>query len=399
MVVKGATEVSSAYIPLRYPEPALPMHPVLSGASFSLAKRTPVSSILDTGHAVFLTSARFGIAKALIHAKVGSGDEVLLPAFNCPAMVSPITWIGAAPVVYRIHEDLSLAINDLRSKVTSRTKALIVVHYFGFHQRLELLQDLCREKGIVLIEDCAHCFYGNAGGTPIGSTGDYAIGSLWKFFPVFEGGCLVSKNPSIVQRSQRGSPLFQLKCAVRALERSSAYGKLPLAPVLGPLLTAKKWAWSICKPAVSPAAVGVAPASTEGGYEFEPDWLNVSMSYFSRAVMSLVSHERVVGARRQNFRRLVDGLSTCKGVRLIFSALPEGVVPYVLPLYVERPDTVFSALKLSGVPLLRWEDASTEACSVTARYARHLLLLPCHQELGAVDVDWMMNRIESVVAL
>jgi hypothetical protein len=225
------------------------------------------------------------------------------------------------------------------------------------------------------------------------------VGSLWKFFPVFDGGCLVSKNASILERSpKRGSAFFQLKCAVRALERSRAYGRLPLAPILGPVLAGKAWAWSISKRVVSASTGDVAPSSTEGGYDFEPKWLNVAMSYFSRTVVGAVSHERAVAARRENFQRLVNGLSAHPGVRFIFSSLPEGVVPYVLPLYVDRPDSVFGQLKSAGVPLLRWEDATIEACSVTARYARHLFLLPCHQELRTVDLDWMMNRIETAVA-
>jgi hypothetical protein len=53
---------------------------------------------------------------------------------------------------------------------------------------------------------------------------------------------------------------------------------------------------------------------------------------------------------------------------------------------------VFGQLK-SAVSRFCWGGRDTEACSVTARYARHLFLLPCHQELRKVDPDWMMNRI------
>jgi hypothetical protein len=399
MVLTNAMEAPALNSRRDYPEPILPVHPMLTRDSFAGPRQSVVTSILDAGHVVFLTSARFGIARALMLARAGSGDEVLLPAFNCPAMISPVSWSGATPLFYRIHEDLAIDVNDVRSKVTSRTKALIAVHYFGFHQRLELLQDLCKEEGIALIEDCAHCFYGDDRGAPIGSRGDYAVGSLWKFFPVFDGGCLVSKNASILERSPaRGSALFQLKSAVRVLERSRAYGTLPFAPILGPLLASKEWAWSMAKDALSASRGDLAPTSTEAGYDFEPDWLYVAMSYFSRAVVRAISHERAVITRRKNFQQLVNGLSTHRGVRPIFSSLPEGVVPYMLPLYVDRPESMFGRLKLAGVPLLRWEDATIDACSVTARYARHLFLLPCHQELSADDLEWILNRIESAVA-
>jgi hypothetical protein len=111
------------------------------------------------------------------------------------------------------------------------------------------------------------------------------------------------------------------------------------------LLAGKELAWSIAKRAISPSTVDLAPSSTDGGYDFEPNWLNVSMSYFSRAVIDRVSHERAVVARRKNFQQLVSGLSTNRGGHLIFSSLAEGVVPYMLPLYVDRPDSTFDQLK------------------------------------------------------
>jgi hypothetical protein len=83
-----------------------------------------------------------------------------------------------------------------------------VVHYFGFHQRLELAQDLCKEEGIVLIEDCAHCFYGDDRGTPIGSRGDCA--APLKFFRL-RRRVLGFEERSILERSPNEGPPFQLK--------------------------------------------------------------------------------------------------------------------------------------------------------------------------------------------
>ena len=55
----------------------------------------------------------------------------------------------------------------------------------------------CDRLGIALIEDCAHCFFGNAGDPPVGCWGDFATASLSKFFPVPEAGVLASVNREI----------------------------------------------------------------------------------------------------------------------------------------------------------------------------------------------------------
>jgi len=103
-------------------------------------------------------------------------------------MVAPLSCVSASPVFYRLNEDLRVDLEDIARKIDASTYVLIAVNYFGFPQDLEKLRKFCDDHDLVLIEDCAHSFFGEFAGRPLGSYGDYAIASLTKFFPVKEGG-------------------------------------------------------------------------------------------------------------------------------------------------------------------------------------------------------------------
>ena len=132
------------------------------------------------------SSGRVAIALALRHLGIRPGEQVLLPAYHCTAMVEPVQWASAAPVFYRIHPDTSVDLEHLQRLLTPLTRAVIVVHYFGFPQQLSSLRAFCDTHRLALIEDCAHAFFGEEAGRPLGSCGDYAIASAMKFFPIYE---------------------------------------------------------------------------------------------------------------------------------------------------------------------------------------------------------------------
>ena len=74
-------------------------------------------------------------------------------------MVDPVVWRGVNAVFYRLHPDTSPDVDDIAHRLTSRTRAVLVVHYFGFPQPLEQLRAFCDAHVLILIEDCAHAFF------------------------------------------------------------------------------------------------------------------------------------------------------------------------------------------------------------------------------------------------
>ena len=214
--------------------PRIPIAPVLSCASFSGGAGARPLSVLDAGQVRMVTSGRVAIALALRAMGVGPGDEVLVPAYHSPSMVPPVLWRAAAPVFYKVRPDASVDLDDVASRLTAASKAIMVTSYFGFPQDLSAIRAFCDAHGLQMLEDCAHSFFGEHHGRPVGSWGDYAIASSMKFYPIYEGGCLISARHALdgVALVSAGSG-FEAKAALAALEYSFGYGRLaPLRALL-----------------------------------------------------------------------------------------------------------------------------------------------------------------------
>jgi len=389
------------YDPRNFPPPRVPDYPVLEFGWPSVeAPAEGLYSMFDAGHAVLLTSGRISIAAALDRIGVQDGDNVLLPAYNCRAMVEPVLGMSVEPRYYRLGPDLAADLNDIEPRLDARTKALLVVHYFGFPQDMESIRAFCDRHDLILIEDCAQCFFGAVDGRPPGSWGDFAIGSLMKFFPVYDGGCLLSSDDRIQEKNLSGGGLkFELKVGASLLERSIAYHRLrPLNWLLQPLMWLKDAAWSAIKARMSASReLDLGPNSSDGGFAFERRWLNIRMSATSRAILRLCSQGRITRRRRENYLRYLEQLGNLPGCRALFPDLPASVVPYAFPLLIDSPERVFPELKSRGVPIFRWEDIEPGICDTSSDYAQRLLQFPCHHTLRNDELDWIAATVRSAV--
>ncbi|WP_229423028.1 DegT/DnrJ/EryC1/StrS family aminotransferase [Telluria aromaticivorans] len=393
--------------------PSLPIAPVLSRASFSGAPgaaggaRPP--SVLDAGQVRMVTSGRVAIALALRQMGVRQGDEVLVPAYHSPSMVPPVLWCGATPVFYRVGPDASVDLADVAARIGPATRAIMVTNYFGFPQQLETIRAFCDARGLQLLEDCAHCFFGEHRGKPVGSWGDYAIASSMKFFPTYEGGALVSARHRLdAVALQPGGLGFEAKAALATLENSFAYGRLPAVRALLRLpMGLKDLAWRALKARRSGASgtgagAALAPASSDSGFDFEPRWVDKRSAWFSRAVMKLASSRRICTLRRRHYLALEEATRGLPGCRPLFFTLPEGVVPWQFPLLLDDPEFVFARLHAAGVPLVRfaharWPGVDAGTCANSSMLAQRVIAFPCHQELRPNELAWMAGQLRQVL--
>ncbi len=377
--------------PPDYPAPKVPSHPVLSKGTLGLGRAVP--SVLDAGLAVHTVSGRMALALALERLGIGRGARVLLPAYHCTALVEPVVRAGAVPVFYRVRRDLTVDLADVSSRADG-AQALLAVHYFGFPQEMAALRSLCDARGMKLIEDCAHAFFGSFGGRPVGSTGDIAFASTWKFFPVTEGGCLVARDRGA---RLRGLGLaYQAKSMMNALERAWEAGRLPLLrAIAAPAFWLKNRLRDRRKRGGAAAAAGDVPT---GSLEFDESWANRRASWFTRFVLRTANLGRIASLRRRNYARLLDGFHGLPDTTILFPALPEGVVPYVFPLLVED-ERVFPALKRRGVPIVRFGEFLWEGVNdpVALEYSRKVLQFPCHQEMTRRELDWIVAEVRDAV--
>ena len=395
--------------PNAFPAPAIPKDPVLSWHALLGGKATNLASFLSLGQLQFLTSGRMGIANALRSLGVQAGDRVLVPAYHCNAMIEPVVWLGATPVFYRILPDTGVDLDDVaRLLRESGAQAMMVTHYFGFPQDIQSISDFCRAHALPFLEDCAHAFFGEAAGRPIGGFGDYAIASPWKFFPIYDGGCIaVRASGGTGLALQCPAVAFQLKSAINTLEAAFHYRRLALARHAAlPLLWLKDILWRGTKRIAGPemAKRSMAPSSAEGGTSFEPQWMDKHMSLAARLLMRASSFGRIIARRRQHYQRLLQACQDIPGCRPLFPVLPEKVVPYAFPMVFDDPERIFAPLKLAGVPIIRfgevlWPGVDASVCPISVEFSRRVFQFPCHQELDESELEWMIATLRHTLSL
>lgn len=133
-------------------------------------------------------------------AGVGPGDEVITPVLTCTATNIPLLHRGAEIVFADIDYDLNIDIHDVEKKITEKTKAVVFVHFGGNNRGLKELSGLCKERGIILIEDAAQ-----AVGSDYWGVADYTCVSLQaiKTLTSVDGGVLICKSQEDYQKAKR----------------------------------------------------------------------------------------------------------------------------------------------------------------------------------------------------
>lgn len=143
---------------------------------------------------------------AMLTLGIGEGDEVIVPSFTYVASVNAITYVGATPVFVDSKLDTwQMDPDDVRKKITDKTKAMVVVHLYGHPCEMDELTALCRENDIFMIEDCAEAIGSEYKGKKVGSFGDVSCFSFFgnKTITTGEGGMLLTNDISLYDRAKR----------------------------------------------------------------------------------------------------------------------------------------------------------------------------------------------------
>ena len=148
---------------------------------------------MGVAHALAVSSGTAALRVALAALGIGPGDEVVTQSFTFVATVEAIIESGAKPVCAEVDDTLNIDVDDLRRRITPRTRAVIVVHMLGTPARLREVLAVCEERGVAIIEDTAWGCGGSLDGRPLGTWGcmgtfsfDYA-----KTITTGEGGMVV----------------------------------------------------------------------------------------------------------------------------------------------------------------------------------------------------------------
>jgi len=136
------------------------------------------SQFLGVQHTLAVSSGTGALQTALSALGVGPGQEVIIPAYLWVSVLAAVVNHGAIPVLADINETFGLDPADLESRITSKTKGIIIVHMSGAPVDVEAVQKVAKAHGLWLLEDCAQCNGGRVRGKRVGTFGDMGIFSL-----------------------------------------------------------------------------------------------------------------------------------------------------------------------------------------------------------------------------
>jgi dTDP-4-amino-4,6-dideoxygalactose transaminase len=154
-------------------------------------------------YAVALSNCTTGLHLAMIVAGIGAGDEVICPSMSYIATANSIMYVGAKPIFAEVHpETYNMDVADAESRITPKTKAILLVHQIGMPADIDAFRALCDKHGLALIEDAACAAGSSYKGKKIGSHSDLVCFSFHprKVISTGDGGMVTTNNAAYAER-------------------------------------------------------------------------------------------------------------------------------------------------------------------------------------------------------
>ncbi len=171
-------------------------NPLVSSAVEQLEREFAARHGFAGGVAAGFGRAALGLA---LDAAAVRGGDVLLPDFVCAQVSEAVRRAGGTPVFYPVGRDLCVAPEEFRGAFTPATRAAVAVHYFGRSQpSVASLTEICRERRVSFIEDCALAL----GAPDAGCHGDIALFSFTKSDWCYGGGLLAARSTELIARAK-----------------------------------------------------------------------------------------------------------------------------------------------------------------------------------------------------
>lgn len=164
------------------------------------------ANMLGVKHAVALSNCTVALHLAMKLVGVEPNDEVICPSLTFVATANAIRYVNAIPVFADIKslEDFTIDPNEIEKKITSKTKAIVVMHYGGFACNMDAIMAIAQKHNIKVIEDACHGPLSEFNGKKLGTIGDIGCFSFFsnKNISTGEGGMLVTNNPQLFERAK-----------------------------------------------------------------------------------------------------------------------------------------------------------------------------------------------------
>lgn len=301
---------------------------------------------------------------ALVSLKIGKDDEVIVPSLTFIAPVNAVSYVSATPVFVDIEDTyLGMNIEEIKNKVTDKTKAIIYVHLFGITKNLNDLKNFCKIKGIYLIEDVAESIGGSIDGKHAGDFGDLAIYSFYgnKIISSGEGGAISTNNLDLAQ-------------SIRILRNH-----------------------------------GMSPKNK---YYFEHIGYNYRMTNVSAAILlaQIYRFYAMFARRKDLFARYDKVIDKFTKVRSIEKNKLLNVSPWLYPLICESNEmrnNLMTELKIEGIEtrpffipihtLPMYKNHSNDGLSKSIDVANRGLCLPTSSAFSSREINYVIKKLKKVL--
>lgn len=163
------------------------------------------SSYVDCSNGIAVCNGTAALEVALFGAEIGEGDEVIMPSFTIISCAIAAIRLGAIPVLVDIESNTwNIDVEQIESKITSNTKAIMAVHMYGHPCDIETILKIAKKHNLIVIEDASQVHGALVNGKKCGSFGDVATFSFYanKIITTGEGGMVTTSNSKIAERAR-----------------------------------------------------------------------------------------------------------------------------------------------------------------------------------------------------
>ncbi len=162
-----------------------------------------IAEYIRTKYCVVFNSGTSALHVDLLAYNIKQGDEIIVPSFTFISTANAPLFVGAKPVFADIEkENFGLDPEDVKKKITEKTKAIIPIHYGGRPCKIKELKEIAEKHNLILIEDAAESFGAKIDNKKVGTFGDSAMFSFCqnKIFTTGDGGCIVTNSKEMYEK-------------------------------------------------------------------------------------------------------------------------------------------------------------------------------------------------------
>jgi len=327
-----------------------------------------ISRYIGAKYSLVFNSGTSALHAALMAHGIGSGDEVIVPSFTFIATANAPLFVGAKPVFADIEEETyGLDPEDVKEKITNKTKAIIPVHYGGSPCMIKELKGIAEDNDLALVEDAAEAFGANVHGKNVGTFGDSGVMSFCsnKVITTGEGGAVVTSS----------------KEAYEKLKLIRSHGRMEE----GNYFTSSEYMDYV-----------------DLGYNFRMSNITAALG-----MAQLKKAGKIIGMRRKNAAHLTKKLAGID--EIVLPSAPKGYF-HVYQMYTIRlekgsRDGLAAYLGKNGVStkvffhpahlteFYRRKLGYKTRLPVTERVSKQVLTLPMYPTLTAAEIDFIAEKV------